>query len=237
MERFETQVDRAVAANPEIEELVRRLESEQADEHRARAPGRPLGRHDRPRLPALPAPARRRRGVASGASLGHRDSHLRAPRAPARGRGDLRRCDAHPATFDLEGWSYERWLRGTRRGRRRGRRPVPRRPSTKVVRCSATREAGRSRTGPPTRPPARPRSTSPSGRAVRASAVRCMPSCCDGSTASSCASRSPASVSRTRRATGCIAPTGSSRSAPSATSAVKLGRAWDVRWYQRPLRP
>ena len=31
-ERFETQVDRAVAANPEIEELVRRLESEQADE-------------------------------------------------------------------------------------------------------------------------------------------------------------------------------------------------------------
>ena len=32
MERFETQVDRAVAANPEIEELVRRLESEQAEE-------------------------------------------------------------------------------------------------------------------------------------------------------------------------------------------------------------
>jgi proteasome assembly chaperone (PAC2) family protein len=29
MERFETQVDRAVAANPEIEELVRRLEAEQ----------------------------------------------------------------------------------------------------------------------------------------------------------------------------------------------------------------
>lgn len=32
MTRFETQVDRAVAANPEIEELVRRLESEQEDE-------------------------------------------------------------------------------------------------------------------------------------------------------------------------------------------------------------
>ena len=31
MERFETQVDRAVASNPEIEELVRRLESEQDD--------------------------------------------------------------------------------------------------------------------------------------------------------------------------------------------------------------
>ncbi len=29
MERFETQVDRAVSSNPEIEELVRRLESEQ----------------------------------------------------------------------------------------------------------------------------------------------------------------------------------------------------------------
>jgi proteasome assembly chaperone (PAC2) family protein len=32
MERFETQVDRAVAANPEIEELVRRLETEYEDE-------------------------------------------------------------------------------------------------------------------------------------------------------------------------------------------------------------
>jgi proteasome assembly chaperone (PAC2) family protein len=32
MSRFETQVDRAVASNPEIEDLVRRLESEQADE-------------------------------------------------------------------------------------------------------------------------------------------------------------------------------------------------------------
>ena len=31
MDRFETQVDRAVATNPEIEELVRRLESEQDD--------------------------------------------------------------------------------------------------------------------------------------------------------------------------------------------------------------
>ncbi len=32
MSRFETQVDRAVASNPEIEDLVRRLESEQPDE-------------------------------------------------------------------------------------------------------------------------------------------------------------------------------------------------------------
>jgi proteasome assembly chaperone (PAC2) family protein len=32
MDRFESQIDRAVAANPEIEELVRRLEAEQADE-------------------------------------------------------------------------------------------------------------------------------------------------------------------------------------------------------------
>jgi proteasome assembly chaperone (PAC2) family protein len=32
MDRFETQVDRAVAANPEIEELVRRLEAEQLDD-------------------------------------------------------------------------------------------------------------------------------------------------------------------------------------------------------------
>ncbi len=32
MTRFETQVDRAVASNPEIEELVRRLELEQDEE-------------------------------------------------------------------------------------------------------------------------------------------------------------------------------------------------------------
>ena len=32
MDRFETQVDRAVASNPEIEELVRRLEEEQSEE-------------------------------------------------------------------------------------------------------------------------------------------------------------------------------------------------------------
>lgn len=32
MDRFESQIDRAVAANPEIEELVRRLEAEQAEE-------------------------------------------------------------------------------------------------------------------------------------------------------------------------------------------------------------
>jgi proteasome assembly chaperone (PAC2) family protein len=32
MDRFETQVDRAVASNPEIEELVRRLEAEQSEE-------------------------------------------------------------------------------------------------------------------------------------------------------------------------------------------------------------
>ena len=32
MGRFETQVDRAVASNPEIEDLVRRLESEQSED-------------------------------------------------------------------------------------------------------------------------------------------------------------------------------------------------------------
>ena len=43
MERFETQVDRAVASNPEIEELVRRLESEQADEAELEAQDVPSG--------------------------------------------------------------------------------------------------------------------------------------------------------------------------------------------------
>ncbi len=43
MDRFETQVDRAVASNPEIEELVRRLESEQAEEDVLEAGDMPSG--------------------------------------------------------------------------------------------------------------------------------------------------------------------------------------------------
>jgi proteasome assembly chaperone (PAC2) family protein len=43
MDRFGTQVDRAVAANPEIEELVRRLESEQADDAEIEAQDVPSG--------------------------------------------------------------------------------------------------------------------------------------------------------------------------------------------------
>jgi proteasome assembly chaperone (PAC2) family protein len=43
MDRFETQVDRAVASNPEIEELVRRLEAEQADEAELEAQDMPSG--------------------------------------------------------------------------------------------------------------------------------------------------------------------------------------------------
>ena len=43
MDRFETQVDRAVAANPEIEELVRRLEAEQAEEPELEAQDMPSG--------------------------------------------------------------------------------------------------------------------------------------------------------------------------------------------------
>ncbi len=43
MDRFESQVDRAVAANPEIEDLVRRLESEQADDDALEAEDMPSG--------------------------------------------------------------------------------------------------------------------------------------------------------------------------------------------------
>jgi proteasome assembly chaperone (PAC2) family protein len=43
MERFDTQVDRAVAANPEIEELVRRLETEQDEEPELEADEVPSG--------------------------------------------------------------------------------------------------------------------------------------------------------------------------------------------------
>ena len=50
---YEEQVGRAVAANPEIEELVSRIEEEQADLLDRRRRGHALGRHHRPRLPAL----------------------------------------------------------------------------------------------------------------------------------------------------------------------------------------
>jgi len=43
MGRFETQVDRAVAANPEIEELVRRLETERAEEDQIELEDMPSG--------------------------------------------------------------------------------------------------------------------------------------------------------------------------------------------------
>ena len=39
MDRFEEQVNRAVSANPEVEELVRRLEAEQGDEDARFGPG------------------------------------------------------------------------------------------------------------------------------------------------------------------------------------------------------
>ncbi len=54
--RFDEQVDRAVSANPEIEELVQNLEESQEGELRAQ-PGRPLGRRHRAGVPALPSPA------------------------------------------------------------------------------------------------------------------------------------------------------------------------------------
>ena len=55
---YEEQIGRAVAANPEIEELVSRIEAEQVDLLDRRGRGAPLRRHDRPRVPALPAPTR-----------------------------------------------------------------------------------------------------------------------------------------------------------------------------------
>ena len=55
--RFEEQVDRAVSANPEIEELVPKPGGRAGGRVRAH-PGRPLGRRHRPGVPALPPPAR-----------------------------------------------------------------------------------------------------------------------------------------------------------------------------------
>ena len=75
MSRYERQVDRAVASNPEIEELVHRLEEDAGRLHRPRR-GRPLRRHDRPRLPALPAPAL---GRAPPARVGRSSSSAAVP--------------------------------------------------------------------------------------------------------------------------------------------------------------
>ena len=57
---YEEQIGRAVAANPEIEELVSRIEAEQVDLLDRRGRGAALRRHHRPRVPALPPPARQR---------------------------------------------------------------------------------------------------------------------------------------------------------------------------------
>ena len=57
-ERFDEQVDRAVSANPEIEELVANLEASQEEDSRVSDPGHAVGRRPRPGLPALPAAAR-----------------------------------------------------------------------------------------------------------------------------------------------------------------------------------
>ena len=91
MDRFETQVDRAVASNPEIEELVRRLEAEQDDAPELDAGRRPLRRHDRPRLPALPAPAHATTNVRLSlyASRGRADQPVVAPGADLVGGAGL----------------------------------------------------------------------------------------------------------------------------------------------------
>ena len=58
---FEKQVTQAVAANPEIKEMVERLEEQQDEVAGLRPGGRPLRRRDRPGLPALSQAAGRGR--------------------------------------------------------------------------------------------------------------------------------------------------------------------------------
>ena len=66
---YEEQIDRAIAANPEIEELVDRIEAEQSEQlDRPRGPA--LGGLDRPRLPAVPAPAGRASSAAQLSAAG-----------------------------------------------------------------------------------------------------------------------------------------------------------------------
>ena len=98
MERFETQVDRAVAANPEIEELVRRLESEQADEPEIDTRDMPSGdaiaqdfqrflrqRADEPRPELAARP--RRPGRSAGSRTRSRSRATAAARSPGRDPG------------------------------------------------------------------------------------------------------------------------------------------------------
>ena len=57
---YERQVNAAVQSDPDVQAFVEQLEQAAGERSRARPPGRSLGRHDRPRASALPAPARRR---------------------------------------------------------------------------------------------------------------------------------------------------------------------------------
>ena len=59
-EDYERQVSAAVASDPEVKAFVERLETaaDEVEAENARRGEPALGRHDRPRLPALPAPAR-----------------------------------------------------------------------------------------------------------------------------------------------------------------------------------
>ena len=107
MTRFETQVDRAVASNPEIEELVRRLELEQDDEPEFSEGDMPLGRRDRPRLPALPAPARRAPRVARLIPASRRDRHQSAEIGRTRRRRQI--------AVDARELSSSGWRSRTRR--------------------------------------------------------------------------------------------------------------------------
>ena len=139
---------------------------------RARGSRSPLGRHDRPRLPAIPAPAHRRRAAAAAAADRPRRSPPAAASTCPRDRRDLRRGDAHPGDLRPRAKSVERWRENLDASRRRGAAASCSSPSTKAVRVTRLRaRAGRSSERPAYATTARPRSTSTSGRAARASAA------------------------------------------------------------------
>ncbi len=66
---YEEQIGRAVAANPEIAELVERIEAEQVEQLGDEERGPALRRHDRPRVPAVPPAAPRRVRTRAAAQL------------------------------------------------------------------------------------------------------------------------------------------------------------------------
>ncbi len=124
---YEEQIGRAVAANPEIEELVERIEAEQVDMLADEGDELPSRRLDRARVPALPAPTghrpRAELRVRNQADQGRRERGVLCTRATE--DAEMRRLRAlsfpPPGRSGGSHTSSRRWARGAARSPGRGR--------------------------------------------------------------------------------------------------------------------